>query len=63
VSFVRPADTDGPVWYAYEDGEPLGAVHVDTDDGVTTWIVELLSARHQDLDDAVRALRRRDGWF
>lgn len=58
VQFVRPADTDRPSWYAYEDGQPLGAVHADAEDGTTTWVVEATHGRHQDLDDAVRSLRQ-----
>ncbi|MEU6332830.1 hypothetical protein ABZ851_37135 [Streptomyces sp. NPDC047049] len=60
VDFVQPADTEQPVWYAYEAGQPLGAVHADVLDGATAWVVEMTSARHEDLEEAVRALRRSD---
>ncbi|MGW3202401.1 hypothetical protein ACWDBD_49545 [Streptomyces sp. NPDC001118] len=59
VDFVQPADTEQPAWYAYEAGRPLGAVHADVVQGVTVWVVEMTGARHEDLEGAVRALRRR----
>ncbi|MGX9891384.1 hypothetical protein [Streptomyces sp. NPDC002276] len=58
VECVRPADTDRPIWYVYEDRQPLGAVHVDTEHGVATWVVEATHDRHQDLDNAVRSLHQ-----
>ncbi|MGW2725602.1 hypothetical protein [Streptomyces sp. NPDC001492] len=58
VECVRPADTDRPSWYLYEDGQPLGAVHIHAEGNTTTWFVEVTHGRHQDLDDAVRSLRQ-----
>lgn len=59
VQFVRPADTEEPSWYAYEDDQPLGALRADTQHGTTAWVLQQTQDRHHDLDDAVRALRQR----
>ncbi|GAA0667201.1 hypothetical protein GCM10009535_53810 [Streptomyces thermocarboxydovorans] len=62
VQFVRPADTDRPTWAAYEDGRYLGTVSAEPDGGRPRWRVQTTHEAHQDLDDAVRALRRPASW-
>ncbi len=62
VQFVRPADTDRPIWAAYEDGVYLGTVNAEPDGGRPRWRVQTTHEAHHDLDDAVRALRRSASW-
>ncbi|MEU0738627.1 hypothetical protein [Streptomyces sp. NPDC006134] len=57
VQFVRPADTDLPVWVAYEGGRYLGTVQAEHDGGEPLWRVQSTREAHRDLDGAVRALR------
>lgn len=58
VQFVRPADTDRPVWVAYEGGRYLGTVQAESVGEERLWRVQSTREAHRDLDDAVRALRR-----
>ncbi|MGW9328260.1 hypothetical protein [Streptomyces koyangensis] len=61
VQLVRPSDTDRPTWAAYEEARYLGTVHSRFElDG--RWHVQSLNERHRSLDDALRALRRPEGW-
>lgn len=62
VQFVRPADTDRPTWAAYEAGTYLGTVSAEPDGGRPRWRVQTTHEAHDDLDDAVRALRRPASW-
>ncbi|MFB7293595.1 3'-5' exonuclease [Actinacidiphila glaucinigra] len=62
VQFVRPADTDRPVWAVYEGGGYLGTVLAERDDGQTAWRLLVSREMHREVDDAVRALRRPASW-
>ncbi|MBK3640116.1 3'-5' exonuclease [Streptomyces sp. MBT33] len=62
VQFVRPADTDRPTWAAYEGGTYLGTVNAEPDGSRPRWRVQTTHEAHDDLDDAVRALRRPASW-
>jgi DNA polymerase III epsilon subunit-like protein len=62
VEFVRPADTEGPSWAAYEGGRYLGTLTAEFDFDGPMWRVQSTHEVHQDVDDAVRALRRPASW-
>ncbi|MET7458454.1 3'-5' exonuclease [Streptomyces sp. NPDC005574] len=62
VQFVRPADTDRPVWAAYEDGTYLGTVSAEPNGSRPLWHVQSTREAQHCLDDAVRALRRPASW-
>jgi DNA polymerase-3 subunit epsilon len=62
VQFVRPADTDRSMWAAYEQQVYLGTVSVQLDGGPPLWRILATGESYQQLDDAVRALRRPSSW-
>jgi DNA polymerase-3 subunit epsilon len=62
VQFVRPADTDRPVWAVYEAAAYAGSVAAEADGGRPLWRVQGSREAHRDLDDAIRALRRPPSW-
>ncbi|MFJ2110753.1 3'-5' exonuclease [Streptomyces sp. NPDC087850] len=62
VQFVRPADTDRPVWAVYEAAVYVGSVTAEADGGRPLWRVQGSREAHHDLDDAIRSLRRPPSW-
>ncbi|AVI00240.1 3'-5' exonuclease (plasmid) [Streptomyces sp. WAC00288] len=62
VQFVRPADTDRPVWAVYEVAVYVGSVTAEADGGRPLWRVQGTREAHRDLDDAIRVLRRPPSW-
>lgn len=58
VQFVRPADIEGPAWGAYDEGQFLGMVYADVHRAGPLWRAGLTAGRHDQLEDAVRAMRR-----
>ncbi|MFD9047216.1 3'-5' exonuclease [Streptomyces zaomyceticus] len=62
VRLVRPGDTERPTWAVYERGGHLGTVHARPDgDGV--WHVQEVGEQCDNLDDAIRMLRRPPVWL
>lgn len=62
VELVRPADTSGPCWAAYESGDYLGTVAVELDGEDPVWRVLSTHESFETVADAVRALRRPSSW-
>ncbi|MGW7071869.1 3'-5' exonuclease [Streptomyces sp. NPDC054855] len=63
VEFVRPADTERPVWAVYDRGERyLGTLRIQCADSGPAWHVQSTQERYLNLEDAVRALRRPRAW-
>lgn len=62
VDLVRPADTTGPCWAAYDNGTHLGTLTAELHSDAPVWRTQSAHETFDSLEDAVRALRRPASW-
>ncbi|MER5363185.1 hypothetical protein [Streptomyces sp. NPDC002785] len=58
VQFVRPADTSDMAWAVYDLVQYRGMVYAEPHCNGPLWRFSASAARHRELAEAVRALRR-----